>query len=97
MNPAAWQATTQAALNLGLINEHAPNTPEPSAPWPLRLMMGLGGWLVAVPMLGLIGLLIGETFHGYGGLGWGLFAICLSLVVLSMALGLLPNNCWSQR
>jgi uncharacterized membrane-anchored protein len=92
MNPAAWQATTQAALNLGLINEHAPNTPEPSAPWPLRLMMGLGGWLVAVPMLGLIGLLIGETFHGYGGLGWGLFAICLSLVVLSMALGLFAEQ-----
>lgn len=92
MNPTAWQTTAQAARDLGLINDHTPNTPELQAPWPLRLMMGLGGWLVALPMLALVGLVIGGSFNNFGGVAWGLVAMGMAVVVLRTRPGLFAEQ-----
>ncbi len=92
MNPTAWQTTAQAARDLGLINAHAPSAPEPHAPWPLRLMMGLGGWLVALPMLALVGLVIGGSFDNFGGVAWGLLAMGVAVVVLRSRPGLFAEQ-----
>lgn len=92
MNPTAWQTTAQAARDLGLINDHTPNTPELQAPWPLRLMMGLGGWLVALPMLALLGLVIGGSFDNFGGVAWGLVAMGMAVVVLRTRPGLFAEQ-----
>ena len=92
MNTAAWQAVVQAAQGLGLMGQHQPAPPEAVAPWPLRLMMALGGWLVAVPMLALLGLLIGRSFDDFGGLVWGCVGIGLAVVVLRSRPGLFAEQ-----
>jgi hypothetical protein len=92
MNSQAWQTAEQAAHELGLIEPGHSNPPDAGAPWPLRLMMALGGWLVALPMLALLGLLVASSFENLGGLVWGCVGMGLALAVLRSRPGLFAEQ-----
>ncbi len=92
MSAPAWQAAERAAQELGLIQTGHSVTPDTGAPWPLRLMMALGGWLVALPMLALLALLVVDSFKHFGGLVWGCVGMGIALAVLRARPGLFAEQ-----
>lgn len=57
----------QAARAQGLLPADTVPPHVDSRPWPVVLLTALGAWLAAVPMLGVVGLLLGDLISGSAG------------------------------
>lgn len=89
------QQVLDMACQLGLIDRPGSGTPDEATtptPWPLRILFGLGGWLVALPMLGMLGLLLIDSFDDLGGLVWGLLLLVPAVLLLRRHPGLFAEQ-----
>lgn len=84
MNAARRQSLLQQAIAEGLLHPNAvwPEPERESRPWAVALMTALGAWLAAVPLLGLIGLMLWEVTRSNG----ALFVVGALIMVLATAL-----------
>lgn len=61
MNDAIlFERAAQAAVQAGLLPAQAHRVADDSRPWPVVLLTALGAWLAAIPLLGVVGLLLGD-------------------------------------
>lgn len=60
MSRARLEATLQAAIAEGLLPAGSTAPATDHRPWPVVLMMGLGAWLSALPLIAAVGLLMGD-------------------------------------
>ncbi len=59
------------------------DVPAAPRPWPVVLLTALGAWLAAIPLLGVVGLLLGDLItRGAGPYGVGLLVLAGAVVVL---------------
>ena len=73
----------QAAIAEGLLSAAAAQPVEEGRPWPVVLLTGLGAWLAALPLLGVVGLLFGDWLNRSAGLYVvGLLLLAAAIVVL---------------
>jgi len=83
MTPTALDMLMTRAIAAGVLPA---NTSAPTAeqrPWPVVLLTALGAWLAAVPLLGVVGLLLGDLMRrGVGPYAVGLLLLAAALVVL---------------
>lgn len=83
MSADRLQAAVAAAQTQGLL----PSTVEPitsdSRPWPVVLLTALGAWLAAVPLLIVVGFLLGDAFRHSGTAG-GVGALLVAWAVLML-------------
>jgi uncharacterized membrane-anchored protein len=77
------QQSLQAAVAAGLLPADAQLPVIESRPWPVLLLTALGAWLAVIPLLLLVGLLVGDLLnHGLG-------AYLIGALVLGAALRLM--------
>lgn len=67
MSAARLDGVLQAAREQGLLPTDAVPHRVESRPWPVVLLTALGAWLAAVPMLGVVGLLLGDLISRSAG------------------------------
>lgn len=67
MSAARLDGVLQAAREQGLLPPDAVPPRVESRPWPVVLLTALGAWLAAVPMLGVVGLLLGDLISRSAG------------------------------
>ncbi len=60
MNQDRIDSVVRAAIAQGLLPAGATRPNTDSRPWPVVLLTGLGAWLAALPLLGVVGLLFGD-------------------------------------
>ncbi len=60
MSTLSLERVMQQARAQGLLPADAPSPLDDSRPWPVVLLTALGAWLAAVPMLGVVGMLLGD-------------------------------------
>ena len=83
MNGTALDALMARAIAAGLLPEDAAPPSAEQRPWPVVLLTALGAWLAAVPLLGVIGLLLGDLMRrGSGPYAIGLLSLAAAVVVL---------------
>ena len=71
------------AIAAGLLPADARRPVAAGRPWPVVLLIGLGAWLAALPLLGVVGLLLGDLLtEGAGPYLVGLLCLALATVVL---------------
>lgn len=78
------QAVLDGAIAEGLLPAEATLPAQDHRPWPVVLLMALGAWLAALPLLGVIGLLFGQVLLN-GAAGpyiVGVLLLAAALVVL---------------
>lgn len=63
----------------GLLPEDASLPAQETRPWPVVLLTALGAWLAAVPLLGVVGMLLGGVFGAYLS---GVLLLVASVVIL---------------
>ena len=61
MSPDRLDVTIQAAIAAGVLPAGAHRPEQDNRPWPVVLLTALGAWLAAVPLLIVVGLLVGDT------------------------------------
>ena len=54
------EAAVSAAVRAGLLPPDARAPQADSRPWPVLLLVALGAWLAAVPLMGVVGMLLGD-------------------------------------
>jgi len=65
VSPERLDQVLAAAVAAGLLPATAQPPPQDTRPWPVVLLTALGAWLAAVPLLGAVGLFLGEwMFQG---------------------------------
>lgn len=57
------ERTLQEAIRLGILPETARLSDQDRRPWPVVLLTALGAWLAAIPLLGVIGVLLGDLMR----------------------------------
>jgi uncharacterized membrane-anchored protein len=67
MNGDRFDRVLQAAAAQGLLPAGAVPAPPESRPWPVVLLTALGAWLAAVPLIGVVGLLLGDLISRSAG------------------------------
>ena len=73
----------QQAIDEGILPPNVDLTPEETRPWPVVLLIGLGAWLTAIPMLVLIGILFGGLLsHAPGMYAIGALLMALAYMIL---------------
>ena len=73
----------QQAIAAGLLPPGAQDPRQTGRPWPVVLLTGLGAWLVALPLLAVIGLLLGDLIsRDLGPYLVGVLVLAIALVVL---------------
>jgi len=60
---ASLEKVLQAARQQGLLPAHAQAPEDASRPWPVVLLTALGAWLAALPLLGVVGMLLGDLMN----------------------------------
>lgn len=81
------QALMRAAMAEGLLPINAQLPPQDTRPWPAVLLMALGAWLAALPLLGVVGMLFGDVLmHGAAG------PYIVGVLLLAGALVVLRND-----
>ena len=60
----AW---LRAAVDEGLLPATATLPSHDNRPWPVVLLTALGAWLAAIPLLGVVGLLLGDLLRSGAG------------------------------
>lgn len=78
-----YDVAVQRAQAEGLLPAEAGAPPPDGRPWPVVLLTALGAWLAALPLLGFIGLLLGEVLSsGVGPYVVGVLVLAGAAVVL---------------
>lgn len=74
----------QAAIGAGLLPRDANLPPiQDSRPWPVLLLTAVGAWLAAIPLLAVVGLLLGDVLkQGAGMYPVGVLLLAAAVVVL---------------
>ncbi len=81
--PSRVEATLRAAIADGLLPADAALPDDTGRPWPVVLLTALGAWLAAIPLLGVVGLLLGDLLErGVGPYLVGLLMLAGAVVVL---------------
>ncbi|MCJ0763968.1 GDYXXLXY domain-containing protein [Variovorax terrae] len=76
-------AALQAAIESGVLPAEARRPDSETRPWPVVVLTALGAWLAAVPLLGVVGLLLGDLLsRGAGPYLVGLLVLAGAAVVL---------------
>ena len=83
MTSDRFDNTLQAAIAAGVLPADAGRPEQDIRPWPVVLLTALGAWLAAVPLLIVVGLLVGDA--GLRGIG----AYAIGGVVLTLAVAML--------
>jgi uncharacterized membrane-anchored protein len=79
------QQTLLDAIASGLLPSTAGRPVQDSRPWPVVLLTALGAWLAAIPLLGVVGILLGDVIsRGSGPYVVGLSALSTAVVILRM-------------
>ncbi|MGD9836018.1 MAG: GDYXXLXY domain-containing protein [Piscinibacter sp.] len=60
MSTARLDAVLRAARAQGLLPENATPPRDDARPWPVVLLTALGAWLAAIPLLAVVGMLLGD-------------------------------------
>lgn len=78
------QGVLRAAIDERLLPAHAAlPTEDALRPWPVVLLTALGAWLAAIPLLGVVGMLLGDLIsRGTGAYVIGVLLLAGALVVL---------------
>ena len=75
--------TLQQAIRVGILPATATRPLQDSRPWPVVLLTALGAWLAVIPLLGVIGLLLGELIsRGIGTYIVGVLVLAGAVVIL---------------
>jgi uncharacterized membrane-anchored protein len=83
MKPDRLDQALQAAIAEGLLPAAASRPSGDTRPWPVVLLTALGAWLAAVPLLGVVGLLLGDLIsRGAGPYFIGALVLAGAAVVL---------------
>ncbi|TXC65971.1 DUF4401 domain-containing protein [Piscinibacter aquaticus] len=83
MSAARLDAIVDAARRQGLLPADAVAPPDATRPWPVVLLTALGAWLAAIPLLGVVGLLLGDLIsRSIGPYFVGVLTIAGATVVL---------------
>lgn len=73
----------RTAIESGVLPAGATLRPQDSRPWPVVLLTALGAWLAVLPLLGVVGLLLGDLIsRGVGPYLVGVLVLSAALVVL---------------
>jgi uncharacterized membrane-anchored protein len=83
MNPSRLETLVQAARIEGLLPADARVPQGESRPWPVVLLTALGAWLAAIPLLAVVGLMLGDLIsRSVGPYFVGMLLIAGAVVVL---------------
>ena len=83
MSQDRLEHTLQEAIRLGILPPTASRPLQDSRPWPVVLLTALGAWLAAIPLLIVIGRLLGELIrYGIGTYIVGLLVLAGAVVIL---------------
>lgn len=83
MKPDRLDQTLQAAIAAGVLPPATTRPAHATRPWPVVLLTALGAWLAAVPLLGVVGLLLGDLIsRGVGPYFIGTLVLAGAAVVL---------------
>ncbi len=83
MNREQLEALRTAAVAQGLLPPEATLPQGEERPWPVVLLTALGAWLAALPLLGVVGMILGPVLARGGGLYIvGVLALAGAVVVL---------------
>lgn len=83
MSAGRLDAIVDAARRQGLLPADAVAPPDATRPWPVVLLTALGAWLAAIPLLGVVGLLLGDLIsRSIGPYFVGVLTIAGATVVL---------------
>ncbi|HSW21016.1 MAG TPA: GDYXXLXY domain-containing protein [Ramlibacter sp.] len=83
MSNETLQRAVDAAIRRGLLPEGAQLPAQDGRPWPVSLLVALGAWLAAIPLIGVVGILFSPLVRNSGGaLAVGALVIAASVVVL---------------
>jgi len=79
----AVAALRRRAIAAGLLPATADEPAPEQRPWPVVLLTALGAWLAALPLIGVVGLLLGGVLqHAAGALSVGVMLLALVAVLL---------------
>jgi uncharacterized membrane-anchored protein len=67
MSARSFEQVLQAAAAEGLVPAGDAPPPPEARPWPVVLLTALGAWLAAVPLIGVVGLLLGDLISRSAG------------------------------
>lgn len=79
MSQDRLERTLQEAIRVGILPPTASRPTQDNRPWPVVLLTALGAWLAAIPLLLVIGLLLGELIR------YGIGTYIVGLLVLTGA------------
>jgi uncharacterized membrane-anchored protein len=83
MSAHAVDYVLRAAIASGILPPTATRPAQDTRPWPVVLLTGLGAWLAALPLLGVVGLLLGDLIsRSVGPYVVGALVLAAALVVL---------------
>uniref|UniRef100_UPI0035595746 DUF4401 domain-containing protein n=1 Tax=Piscinibacter sp. TaxID=1903157 RepID=UPI0035595746 len=83
MSAHAVDYVLRAAIASGILPPTATRPAQDTRPWPVVLLTGLGAWLAALPLLGVVGLLLGDLIsRSVGPYVVGALVLAGALVVL---------------
>lgn len=83
MSRGVIESTVHAAVAAGLLPAGATAPVQDERPWPVVLLTALGAWLAALPLLGVLGVMLGGVLRQGGGLYVvGLVVLVGAVVVL---------------
>ena len=83
MNTQRFDQVLRSAIGAGLLPADATRPAQELRPWPVVLLTGLGAWLAAVPLLGVVSMLLGDMItRSAGAYVVGLLVLAGALVVL---------------
>ncbi|HZF81217.1 MAG TPA: DUF4401 domain-containing protein, partial [Rubrivivax sp.] len=63
VSPVSLSAVIQAATAEGVLPAGTQATAADARPWPVVLLIALGAWLAALPLLGAVGLLLDDAIE----------------------------------
>jgi uncharacterized membrane-anchored protein len=83
MNGKSLRSVLEQAMHEGLLPPGTTAPPQDSRPWPVLLLVALGAWLAALPLLAAVGLLLGDFVQrGVGPYVAGSLLLAGAMVVL---------------
>ena len=83
MNPDRLDNTLLEAIAAGVLPPDARRPEQDTRPWPVVLLTALGAWLAAVPLLIVVGLLVGDAaLRGMGSYAIGALVLGLAIAML---------------
>jgi uncharacterized membrane-anchored protein len=83
VSAARLDAVLRAAVSEGVLPEQTSAIEQDTRPWPIVVLTGLGAWLAAIPLIGVVALLTFDSMrHGVGVYIGGLLVLAGAVAVL---------------